>query len=300
MSLPSDTEISPSQPKAASAPSTPIPTAPPSQDIIAAHKMSEAGTEYFMPDLASPLSTLGRGLVPFTTAPKTLGIDWRYGAQGTNLLVNAAEESRRSGNSTFSSNFERSTYISGLQNLLSGLPPDLRDAEISTLQHAIPPAVVSKIVQESSSSNSSSSSSSSSSGTRDNKPSDTRHKGGVGVYKENLLHKFLLWLFCLIDGWVFFLWPKLPYLYVRMKQISQDNGQEVAGSLGRGALSVAGAIVFVVNQEPVMEATQAISKWTYEGVRGAVTDFVAMKIAERSGSGGKKEGEEPEVKLKAS
>lgn len=82
MSLPRDTEISPSQPKAASAPSTPIPTAPPSQDITAAHKMSEAGTEYFMPDLASPLSTLGRGLVPFTTAPKTLGIDWRYGAQG--------------------------------------------------------------------------------------------------------------------------------------------------------------------------------------------------------------------------
>lgn len=134
------------------------------------------------------------------------------------------------------------------------------------------------------------------------------------VYKENLLHKFLLWLFCCIDGWVFFLWPKLLCLYVRMKQISEDHGQEVAGTLGRGALSVAGAIVFIANQEPVMDAAHAISKWTYEGVRGAVKDFVAMKVAGSRGSGwGSKredreeeerekegEGECEEVKLKAS
>lgn len=91
LSLSSSTEVFPSlslrQLKATSAPSTPsILTAPPSQDITAADKMpvSEAGTDYFMPDVASPMSTPGRGLVPFTAAPalKTLGIDWRYGAQG--------------------------------------------------------------------------------------------------------------------------------------------------------------------------------------------------------------------------
>ncbi|KAJ4420677.1 hypothetical protein N0V85_000499 [Neurospora sp. IMI 360204] len=233
--------------------------------------MSEAGMEYFMPDIASPVSTPGRGLVPFGTTPKTLGIDWRYGAQGTSLLVNAAEESRRSGNSTFSSNFERSTYIAGLQNLLNGLPIDLRDAEISTLQHAIPPAVVSKIVQEGSP-------------TKDNKPDGRVNGNSKNVHRENLLHKFLLWVFCLVDRWVWFVWPKVLCFYVRMKQISQDHGQEVAGSLGRGALSVAGAVIFVVNQEPVMEAAQAISKWVYEGVSGAVADFVAMKVAGRSGS----------------
>lgn len=189
--------------------------------------------------------------------------------------MNAAEESRRSGNSTFSSNFERSTYITGLQNLLNGLPIDLRNAEIATLQHAIPPAVVRKIVQESSP-------------TKDNKPSDTKHN--KNVQRENLLHKFLLWIFCLVDRWVWFVWPKVLCFSVRMKQISQDHGQEVAGSLGRGALSVAGAVIFVVNQEPVMEAAQAISKWVYEGVSGAVADFVAMKVAGRSGS--KKEKEE--------
>ncbi|KAK3954598.1 hypothetical protein QBC32DRAFT_335720 [Pseudoneurospora amorphoporcata] len=249
--------------------------------------MSEAETEYFMPDLASPMSTPGRGLVPFSTGSKTLGIDWRYGAQGTSLLVNAAEESRRSGNSTSSSNFERSTYITGLQNLLNGLPPDLREAEMATLQHAIPPAVVSKIVQENSP-------------AKDNRP-DTRQHKDKDIYRENSLHKFLFWFFCFIDGWVWFIWPKLLCFYVRMKQISQDHGQEVAGSLGRGALSVAGAIVFVVNQEPVMEGAQAISKWTYEGVRGAVTDFVAMKVAERSRSKKddreEEDGKREEVKL---
>lgn len=74
-----------------------------------------------------------------------------------------------------------------------------------------------------------------------------------------------------------------------MKQLGQDHGQEVAGSLGRGALSVAGGLVFVANQEPVMEAAQAISRWFYAGVSGAVTAFVAMKIAERGDLRNKKE-----------
>lgn len=180
--------------------------------------------------------------------------------------MNAAEESRRSGNSAFSSDFERSTYITGLQNLLNGLPLDLRESEIATLQHAVPPAVVTRIIQESSP-------------TEHNK-SEVKRKD---VYRENLLHKFLLWIFCLVDRWVWFVWPKLLCFYARMKQVSQDRGQEVAGSLGRGALSVASATVFVVNQEPVMEAARGIGKWVYEGVSGAVTDFVAMKVAERSG-----------------
>ncbi|KAK3487730.1 uncharacterized protein B0T23DRAFT_213244 [Neurospora hispaniola] len=293
-----DAEIPPTKLKPASAPSTPISaTPPPKRDITAPKKMSEAGTGYFMPGLASPTSTSERGLVPFTITPKTRGIDWRYGAQGlslspgTSLLVNAAEESRRSVNSTFSSNFERSTYITGLQNLLNGLPLDLRESEITILQHAVPPAVVTRIIQESSP-------------TEHNKP-EVKHKD---VYRENVLHKFLLWIFCLVDRWVWFVWPKLLCFYVRMKQVSQDHGQEVAGSLGRGALSVASAIVFVVNQEPVMEAARGIGKWVYEGVSGAVTDFVAMKVAERSEGSNKKKKEEKEeekegeeeVKLKAS
>lgn len=205
---------------------------------------------------------------------------------GTSLLVNAAEESRRSGHGTFSSNFERSTYITGLQNLLNGLPPDLRDAEVATLQHAIPLAVVTKIVQQEQDS---------SCGGGGNKPKSnggTRHSKNEGIYKENLLHKFLLWFLIFIDGWVWYIWPKILYLYVWMKQLGQDHGQEVAGSLGRGALSVARGIVFVANQEPVMEAAQAISKWFYEGVSGAVTDFVAMKVAERGDLKSKKEERE--------
>ncbi|KAL0472329.1 hypothetical protein QR685DRAFT_570933 [Neurospora intermedia] len=283
ISLFGDGEIPPTKLQPASTPSTPMSeTPPPKHDITATRKMPEAGTGYFMAGSASPTSTSERGLVPITITPKTRGIDWRYGAQGTSLLVNAAEESRRSGNSAFSSDFERSTYITGLQNLLNGLPLDLRESEIATLQHAVPPAVVTRIIQESSP-------------TEHNK-SEVKRKD---VYRENLLHKFLLWIFCLVDRWVWFVWPKLLCFYARMKQVSQDRGQEVAGSLGRGALSVASATVFVVNQEPVMEAARGIGKWVYEGVSGAVTDFVAMKKKEEEEEKEEeKEGEE--VKLKAS
>lgn len=82
LSLNSSTGVSPSQLEATPAPSTPISTAPASQDITAVDKMSEASMDYFVSDFTSPMSTPGRGLVPVTTAPKTLGIDWRYGAQG--------------------------------------------------------------------------------------------------------------------------------------------------------------------------------------------------------------------------
>ncbi|KAK3400152.1 hypothetical protein B0T20DRAFT_350324 [Sordaria brevicollis] len=286
ISLSSDTVLAPIRPKTVSAPTTPIPKAPPSKEDenLPIDNMSETATDYFVPEVISPVSTPGRRIVPFapTTTPKTLGIDWRYGAQGTSLLVNAAEESRRSGHGTYSTNFERSTYITGLQNLLNGLPPDLRDAEISTLQHAIPPAVVTKIVQQENISNNPEGFN----GTRDNK-NNKHNSHSNGTYKENLLHKFLLWFFIFIDGWVWFLWPKIFCLYVRIKQLGQDHGQEVAGSLGRGALSVAGGLVYVANQEPVMEAAQAISRWFYEGVSGAVADFVAMKVAERGGLGNK-------------
>ena len=73
-------------------------------------------------------------------------------------------------------------------------------------------------------------------------------------------------------------------------------------------MSVAGAFIFVVHHEPVMDAAQAVSKWVYEGVSGAVTDFVALKVAESQRGGGiwvkkEEEGEEgdsEEGKLKTS
>ncbi|KAK3307042.1 uncharacterized protein B0T15DRAFT_529024 [Chaetomium strumarium] len=76
-------------------------------------------------------------------ASQASGINWRAGSQGLDLILNSGREqvgSQYAGHD-HDPEFERWTYITGVQHLLRGLPADLAPVETAILHHAMPPAM---------------------------------------------------------------------------------------------------------------------------------------------------------------
>ncbi|KAL2023016.1 hypothetical protein VTK56DRAFT_3926 [Thermocarpiscus australiensis] len=76
------------------------------------------------------------------------GVDWKHGSQGLELILNSGREYVSNPSGDCNADFERATYINGVQHVLQGLPRDLEPAEAAMLQRAIPPALAASVSLE--------------------------------------------------------------------------------------------------------------------------------------------------------
>ena len=173
---------------------------------------------------------------------------------GLELVINAAQETRRRTNGNYNTAFERKVYLDGVAYLLTGLPCDLDTGELAVLHRSLPTPLVEKLAPPES-----------------DRRRDRSHGGSAD---RNMIHAMLLFVLCYLFSWVRWAGPYLLLLlsgimrYEREYKVSENVlGTTMAGfSMGFGAVRKMGDGFAGQVFSEVME-------YAASGVSGALKEF---------------------------
>ncbi|KAI9780971.1 MAG: hypothetical protein M1839_006410 [Geoglossum umbratile] len=235
---------------------------------------------------ADDLEYLGNQLVaagaqPFSTDPECgpiclfgtgTNIDWKFAAQGRDLLSSAVEESLpvSQGASSADPAFIRQLYIHSLTYLLRGLPHDLSTEERLSLRTALPSGVALPVRLE----------------DDDSRQSPYRDSEGKirnwGPYQPSLLHRILASLVVQLFIFAHFLLPHIKvllrkaYIYERNNRISEKvlaKGIDTVDTVGKKGIEF-GEAVAKIGDGKLGQAFNELAVWCFEGVAGGIYEGV--------------------------